>query len=222
MSRKAAHTPEDYKEVFRELQLNEVRYCVFGGMGVALWAKYFLTDSDIAEANAGGDSLHTKDLDLRGRSAVSGTILAGWDNAGLIAKGALKAPRSGLFWGIRNGPGASGKQVEVMESIAGLDDGADAPRGYELNLMVWPEENIRVRVLDPISCLVAKLDVFSREREANRKGDRNDRSHIRMLDRICPIYLEALRRHHSTSPDPVKEAARFESLREAVDAALKE
>lgn len=49
-----------------------------------------------------------------------------------------------------------------------------------------------VRVLDPVSCLLTKVDVLERETARNADGTRNDALHVRLLIRVVPAFLQFL------------------------------
>ncbi len=66
-----------------------------------------------------------------------------------------------------------------------------------------------VKVLDPISLLIAKEDVFKRELSANSKGERNDFIHLGLLAKVIPIYLEDLSKRNISELDAGEESDRL-------------
>ena len=101
--------------------------------------------------------------------------------------------------------------IEILQRVPGLDPSADEPpQGHVLRL---PLEDIRVRVLDPVSLFVAKAHTYIDAREANEAGRRNDGPHLRLLAALMPAYLAELDSRHAQGRVKIEPAAERDRLR---------
>jgi hypothetical protein len=179
-------SPADYAGLFALLDGKRGRYAVFGGMAVLIWADEFLSPEE-QRALIGETELFTKDLDIRGRMPVVRLVNAWADHAGPVNYAVFKwRTDDNRAWRFKK----DDLVVEIMESIKGLDTGASAGTGYSHRVLVSGDR--AAMVLDPVSCLIAKDDVLSREMRASLDGTRNDIRHVRLLVAVCEKYLAAL------------------------------
>ena len=76
-----------------------------------------------------------------------------------------------------------------------------------------PLEDIRVRVLDPVSLFIAKAHTYRDALEANQAGRRNDGPHLRLLAALLPAYFAELDSRHAEGRIKIEPAAERARLR---------
>lgn len=200
----AGISPADYAELFAILDGKPGRYAVFGGMAVLIWAEEFLSPREQRDL-IGETELFTKDLDIRGRAPVVKLVQVWAESEGPVNYAVFKWRKDdNRAWRFKKDE----LVVEIMESIKGLDTGPTSGTGYSHRILI--SENQTAMVLDPVSCLVAKEDVLSREMQASLDGTRNDIRHVRLLIAICGKYLAALEKRiaHGESAGRLAETQR--------------
>ena len=178
MSERAALTVKEYREEIEVLEETGGAYAIIGGMAVQVWAERYLEDEDLESEHP----LVSKDLDARGKRVHALAIRGLWsltdpDSTSVELKWKGMDWRS---WALTRP--SDRKTVEITEYVPGVDS-STRHNGYNLRI---EHAGMRMHVLDPISCLEAKVDVLSREMEANARGERNDVAHCKALLAVLP------------------------------------
>ena len=179
------HTLQDFELVLRALQNVKEPHAWVGGQAVIVWANRYLRQAEI-ESTGLQVPLSSKDGDLKANAIV----------AKFLAKelGAkkqdyrLKDESRGMAWGLI--VSLNGQQVlfDILEKLPGVDDPV-----YVHTVSVGPRENrLTAKVVDPVSLLINKADVWRREKDkqaAPNRAVRHDREHLTMLGMLLPKYL---------------------------------
>lgn len=164
---------------------------MIGGIAVIVWTDRFLRPADLERLGISA-TLASKDLDVKGGQAHAEAVLASWGPTAKTQMYLVKDRRRSA-WAVESAPRGTRdrKVVELTEVIPGVG----TPH-YAIRMQV---QGVEARVLDPISCLLAKADVLGREVQANQRGERHDLLHVQLLCEIVPRYLEELRARQSVN-----------------------
>lgn len=204
---------EDFIEYLRILHGSRADYVLIGGHAVALWARRYLAES-VTMALGVSLPLMSKDIDLRAEESVA-RALATTLRTVLTHAQFKKQPHMGKTRAIVVHLHGHSTTIEILQRVPGLDPSADEPpRGHVLRL---PLEDIRVRVLDPVSLFIAKAHTYIDAREANEAGRRNDGPHLRLLAALLPAYFAELDSRHADGRIKIEPAGERARLRACLD-----
>ena len=199
---------EDFLEYLRMLGASRADYVIIGGHAVAIWAQRYLA-KEATLALGIPLPLLSKDLDLRAEESVA-RALATTLRTTLTHAQFKKQPHMGKTRAIVIHLHGHSTTIEILQRVPGLDLSADEPpQGHVLRL---PLEDIRVRVLDPVSLFIAKAHTYRDALEANQAGRRNDGPHLRLLAALLPAYFAELDSRHAEGRikiDPATERVRL-------------
>ena len=158
--------------------------------------------------------LMSKDLDLRAEESVARSLAIALRTV-LTHAQFKKQPHMGKTRAIVVHLHGHSTTIEILQRIPGLDPSADEPpRGHVLRL---PLEDIRIRVLDPVSLFIAKAHTYLDAIEANLAGRRNDGPHLRLLTALLPAYLVELDERHAQGRIKIDPAGERVRLRACLD-----
>ena len=203
----------DFREYLRMLETARADYSLIGGHAVALWAVRYLPDERCAALGIAMPLL-SKDLDLRAEESVA-RGLATTLRTVLTHAQFKKQPHMGKTRAIVVHLHGHSTTIEILQRVPGLDSSADEPpRGHVLRL---PLEDIRVRVLDPVSLFIAKAHTYIDAREANDAGRRNDGPHLRLLAALLPAYFAELDSRYGQGRIKIEPAGERARLRACLD-----
>ena len=204
-----ARRPEDFADEFAALLAVPGRHwSVIGGMAAIIWTERFLTREQYEGAGM-KLPLSSKDLDVRGSQAHALIVKGIWGAESSIFKLKWKKLEHGMerhSWTVASHEQGDPRRrvVEVTELVPGLEQA----EGFSIRIV---HRGVTVRVLDPISCLIAKNDVLGREMNENVKGNRKDAIHVTMLRQVIPCYLEEVASARSETIRLDQELARSKS-----------
>lgn len=202
MRKSVERTVEDYAEEIEMFEDISGAYAIIGGMAVQIWAARYLDDAALRKIGI-KPPLTSKDLDIRGKRGHAFAIRGLWTNTVLPQFHELAwkgSPRKSLA--IREKADTeSPRMIEVTEHVPGLDTPTKT-HGYNLRM---EHGNLKLHVLDPISCLIAKTDVLKREQKANLLGTRRDAEHCLVLREVVPLYLAELTKRPQKLIDVARE-----------------
>jgi hypothetical protein len=177
-------------------------YHLVGGLAVGFWAERY-------DALAGGKTIYSKDIDLRGTRVAAhliGRLLRdeGHRIATLITATRKEPPGMGSNFvmpvTLANGISTT---VEVLERMPWVDEPGGRARGVVMQID-------GIRVLDPLSLFIGKLHAWHHRDDPDKTA--NDKLHLELLGEIIPKFLaEAARRGVDTRE-------RKEALRAILDA----
>ena len=203
----------DFREYLRMLEAARADYVLIGGHAVALWAVRYLPGDECAALGTDMPLL-SKDLDLRAEESVARSLATALRTV-LTHAQFKKQPHMGKTRAIVVHLHGHSTTIEILQRVPGLDLSADdPPQGHALRL---PLEDIRVRVLDPVSLFLAKAHTYVDAREANEAGRRNDGPHLRLLAALLPAYFAELDSRHAAGRIKIEPAAERARLHACLD-----
>ena len=203
----------DFREYLRMLEAERADYALIGGHAVALWTVRYLPDEQCAALGIDMPLL-SKDLDLRAEESVARSLATSLRTV-LTHAQFKKQPHMGKTRAIVVHLHGHSTTIEILQRVPGLDPSAnEPPQGHVLRL---PLEDIRVRVLDPVSLFIAKAHTYIDTREANEAGRRNDGPHLRLLTALLPAYFTELDLRHAEGRIKIEPAAERARLRACLD-----
>jgi hypothetical protein len=194
---------EDYRPFLKALVDAEDESVLVGGLAVSAWAELFLDETERHHFDL---PIFSRDIDLRGRRMTCLALTKLMQSEGAIPGGVVtatrkNAPHMGRVFAASITWRDFKTSIEVMERLPGLDAGIDlAPAGTPLS----PSEDLVL--LDPCSLFICKLHAANTrpEGEAN-----NDITHLAILARVIPRFLEKLRASPVAGYDAREDARRL-------------
>jgi hypothetical protein len=210
---------EDFEPVLRALkQIKNPPHSWVGGQAVFVWANRYLTQDQIKSTGL-RTPLKSKDGDLRASGPIV-QFLAKELN-GQVVSGRLKDPSGGNVWGLIIKLNQQPVVIDVLEKLPGV---ADSSEGYSIEIKAGTtDSSLTARVIDPVSLLLNKADVWKREKARQHsaangevQAGRNDKEHLGLLGQLLPLYFDELRRWQrkgvSTKLDVEKERTRLQQF----------
>jgi hypothetical protein len=198
------YTLGDLTSIVEQLHHLRQKYTWIGGQAVGVWASRYLTAEEgqqMARQLGLSFPLTSEDGDIRAKEEVA-TLLAHQFDAKLYAI-RLKDPTRGKAWILQIGlPGQDEPfTLDVMENVPGLET-IEGPQvqSFIYQLPIGPRSaKLVAYILDPISLLYAKADVWKREKDAIDPStglvkERNDDKHLMVLGAIIGRYLTEVER----------------------------
>jgi hypothetical protein len=185
----------DFESILAVLQkIKQPSHSWVGGQAVILWANRFLSPDEIARSGM-EMPLKSKDGDLRASGEIA-QILAD-QLKGTVQNYRLKDPSRGKACAVLVTINDAPVFIDVMEKLPGV---AESEPGYALEIKAGlPDRMLTIRVLDPISLLFGKTDVWNREKDKPpeiidgvAKPLRNDKEHLILLSLLIPKYLNEM------------------------------
>ena len=169
-----------FERALRNAHHDGAAFMLIGGLAVGYWAKRYEV------FNWPGETIYSKDIDLRGDKAAS-SILAtrlkeeGHKIACLVNVRRKEPPGLGMNYVIQLDMKGIGRiSVEVLEKMPLVDNPDAPPRGIALVMDDFP-------VLDPLSLMIGKLHAYTSRRPGQSD---NDAKHLELLRRLLPEFMQ--------------------------------
>ena len=198
------YTLGDLSSLVEQLHHLRLKYAWIGGQAVGVWASRYLKEAEsqqLAQDLGLSFPLTSGDGDIRAQEEVA-QLLAHQLEAKLHAV-RLKDPTRGKAWvlHIRLPDQDEPFVLDVMENVPGLET-IEGPhvQSFIYQLPIGPRSaKLVAYILDPISLLYAKADVWTREKDAINPStglikDRHDDKHLIVLGTIMGHYLAEVER----------------------------
>jgi len=155
-------------------------FMLIGGLAVGYWAKRF----DVFDWP--GETIYSKDIDLRGDKAASSLMAARLKEEGykVVSTAHVKRkepPGLGMNYVFQVDMKNLGRiSVEVLEKMPLVDNPDLPPQGFAV-------ETDGIPVLDPLSLLIGKIHAFNNRRPGQSE---NDARHLELLRRLLPAFMD--------------------------------
>jgi len=169
----------DYKELLNQLHEAESNYCLIGGHAVEAWFKYFFPKE---RPEGYPKTILSKDMDVRGNKADAVLLKSAFNLKLMEYK--LKQSWRGRAWGLDWKASGEPTKFEVLETLPGVDKSPEEITGHQIQIEY---EGIKLSVIDPVSLMINKMDVYSREKDGK---NRNDLFHLNAIAAIMNPYFE--------------------------------
>jgi hypothetical protein len=184
----------DFEPVLKALQIiKQPPHSWVGGQAIIVWANRFLTPDEI-DSSGLRRPLTSKDGDLRASEEVARYLAVAL--GGTVRTFKLKDPTRGKACALLVKLNNQEVIIDVLEKLPGV---SESEPGFTMAVKAGSKDNnLTAKVLDPISLLLNKADVWRREikRQADGAGKerRYDREHLALLGMLMPKYLTELQR----------------------------
>ncbi len=186
----------DFEPVLRALkQIKEPPHSWVGGQAIIVWANRYLAPERIKEIGL-EIPLKSKDGDLRASEGVVQFLAAALGVKPQTYR--LKDPSRGTAWGLKVKLNGAPVLIDVLEKLPGV---SEANPGYAIEIKAGlPDKTLTAKVLDPVSLLFNKADVWKREKDKQVeiengtviKPGRYDVKHMELLCQVMPRYFAEL------------------------------
>ena len=194
------YTLSELSSVVEKLHSLRLKYAWIGGQAVGVWASRYLRADEVQQMGI-SFPITSKDGDIRAQEEVA-TLLAHQLDAKIYAI-RLKDQCRGNAWILQIGIDGQDQPLtlDVMELVPGLEtvEGRQV-ESFIYQLPIGPRSaKLIANILDPISLLYAKADVWTREKDAIDPStglvkDRNDAMHLSVLSAVIGPYLAEVER----------------------------
>jgi hypothetical protein len=188
-----AFTLADFEPVLRALQeIKQPPHAWVGGQAIIVWANRFLTTDEITSSGL-KVPLTSKDGDLKSSEKVARFLADALK--GTVQTYRLKDTTRGTAWGLRIELNGVPVIIDVLEKLPGVNDPSYV---FEIKAGL-PNKSLTAKVIDPISLLLNKADVWNREKDRPKVvedgvvvNERYDKEHLVLLSLLIPKYLAEL------------------------------
>ena len=169
-----------FENALRKAHADGAAFMLIGGLAVGYWAKRYEV------FNWPGETIYSKDIDLRGDKAASSIVATRLKEEGhrvacLVNVKRKEPPGLGMNYVVQLDMKDIGRiSVEVLEKMPLVDSPDAPPRGIALVMDNFP-------VLDPLSLMIGKVHAFNNRRPGQSD---NDAKHLELLRRLLPAFME--------------------------------
>lgn len=173
-------TLADFQEALAGALEDGAHYALIGGLAVGAWADYF------GVFDWPGETIYSKDIDLRGDKAASTLVGArllkqGHRIATSVHVHRKEPPGLGMNFVLQvDMQGVGRVSVEVLEKMPLVDSPDLPPQGFAVVANGIP-------VLDPLSLMIGKIHAWNSRPPGHSD---NDAKHLELLRRLLPAFME--------------------------------
>lgn len=170
----------DFRRSLAAAKEDGADYALIGGLAVGHWADEFEV------FDWPGETIYSKDIDLRGNKAASSLVAARLKGEGhkvvaVVNVQRREPPGLGMNYVVQvEMKGLGRTSVEVLEKMPLVDSPDLPPQGFAV-------ETDGIPVLDPLSLMIGKIHAWN-NRPAGQSD--NDARHLELLRRLLPAFME--------------------------------